>query len=65
MQQSDHLSQIWQVLRWLQDDEQFRELFFHEPEEALFRLEAAGFSLSDRAKRYLGNIGKLIHIFPS
>jgi hypothetical protein len=53
MQQPDYLSQIWQVLSWLLEDEQFRELFFQHPQEAFFRLEQAGYPLSSDAKRFL------------
>jgi len=53
MRQTEYLDQIRQVLQWIKDEEEFRGLFFHSPEEALRRLEHQGFPLSDRARRFL------------
>jgi hypothetical protein len=53
MEQSDYLAEIRQVLQWIKDDAEFRELFFSNPEEALDRLVNSGYVISERAGRFL------------
>lgn len=53
MEETSYLAQIMQVLQWMQDDETFRERFFADPEGVLDELANAGYSISDRARRFL------------